>query len=452
MSDRQQNDQNDFLVERIKVRPINRKKLIRRTILTAAMAVIFGLIACVTFLVLEPVINRWLYPEEKPPMVSFPEDRVEMLPEEMLAENLPTESPSPSPSPEPDPEPEGMIFSQEQIEEILSGVILDKENYKELYSAMSAYIAELEQYMVTVTAVTSNIDWFSNVQESRSQTSGIIVNDNGKELLILADASMLWAAESMILTFHNGEQASAQIKQMDSYTGLAILSVPLTDLPAGIDKDSLTYPVMGSSNSSRLIGTPVIAMGSPMGASNSVGYGMVTWAGYIFSVPDRNYKILQTDISGSKNASGVLFNLDGQIMGIITDNKTNSDMGSVIYAYGITDLIRIMNKMSNSNKVAYLGISGMDVPEEVNRTQGVPFGGFVTKVDMNSPAMLAGVRQGDVIVGINDRDVTLFQDYTSALMLYEPGQTVTVTVMRQSQEEYKEMIFTIEVGEAKAWK
>ena len=69
MSDRQQNDQNDFLVERIKVRPINRKKLIRRTILTAAMAVIFGLIACVTFLVLEPVINGWLYPEEKPPML-----------------------------------------------------------------------------------------------------------------------------------------------------------------------------------------------------------------------------------------------------------------------------------------------------------------------------------------------------------------------------------------------
>ena len=63
--------------------------------------------------------------------------------------------------------------------------------------------------------------------------------------------------------------------------------------------------------------------------------------------------------------------------------------------------------------------------------------------------MLAGIRQGDVITGINDRDVTIFQDYTSALMLFEPGQTVTVTVMRQSQEEYKEMEFTIEAGEAK---
>lgn len=447
MPDKEQQGQSDFMIEKIKQRPINRKKLLRRTVLTASMAVIFGLIACVTFLVLEPVINNWLYPEEDPQTVVFPEDQEEMSPEDMLAENLPTESPSPSP--EPDPEPEGMVLSQEQIDEILSGVVLDKENYKEIYSAMSAHVAELEQYMVTVTAVTSNIDWFSNVQESRSQTSGIIVNDNGKELLVLADATMLKAAESMTLTFHNGEQVSAQIKQMDSYTGLAILSVPLTELPPGIDKDGLVYPAIGSSNSSRLIGTPVIAMGSPMGASNSVGYGIITWASYIYSVPDRNYKILQTDISGSKNASGVVFNLDGQIIGIITSNKTNSDIGNVIYAYGITDLIRIMNKMSNSNKVAYLGISGIDVTSEANRIQGVPFGGFVTKVDMSSPAMLAGIQQGDVITGINDRDVAVFQDYTSALMLFEPGQTVTVTVMRQSQDEYKEMNFTIEVGEAK---
>lgn len=449
MPDKEQNKQSDFMIEKIKQRPINRKKLLRRTVITASMAVIFGLIACVTFLVLEPIISNWLYPEEEPQTVVFPEDQEEMSPEEMLAENLPTESPSPSPEPGPESEPEGVVLGQEQIEEILSGVVLDRESYKELYSAMSAYVAELEQYMVTVTAVTSNIDWFNNVQESRNQTSGIILNDNGRELLVLADARILRSAESMTLTFYNGEQASAQIKQMDSYTGLAVLAVPLTDLPPGIDKENLTYPSLGSSNSSRMAGTPVVAMGSPMGTSNSVGYGMVTSASYIYSVPDRNYKILQTDIGGSRNASGVLFNLDGQIVGIITDNKTNSGMEGMVYAYGITDLRSIMIKMSNSNKVAYLGISGLDVTAEVNRELGVPLGGFVTKVDMDSPAMLAGIQQGDVIIAVSDREVTGFNDYTSTLMLFEPGQTVDITIMRQSQEEYKEMKFSIEVGEAK---
>ena len=78
MPEKEQNNQNDFMIERIKERPINRKKLLRRTILTAAMAVIFGLIACFTFLVLEPVISNWLYPEEEPQIVVLPEDLEEM--------------------------------------------------------------------------------------------------------------------------------------------------------------------------------------------------------------------------------------------------------------------------------------------------------------------------------------------------------------------------------------
>lgn len=100
MAEEEQNGQNSFLVEKIKERPINRKKLLRRTLITASMAVIFGLIACFTFLVLEPVISNWLYPEEEPQIIVFPEDQEEMSPEDMLAENLPTESPAPTPSAE----------------------------------------------------------------------------------------------------------------------------------------------------------------------------------------------------------------------------------------------------------------------------------------------------------------------------------------------------------------
>jgi len=446
MPDKEQNNHSDFMIEKIKQRPINRRKLLRRTILTASMAVIFGLIACVTFLVLEPRINNWLYPEEEPQTVTFPEDQEEMSPEDMLAQNLPTESPSPEP--EPTEEPVGVVLAEEQVEDILSRVVFDKDNYRELYAAMSAYVTELEHTIVTVTAVTSNLDWFSNVQEDRNQTSGVIITDNGRELLVLADATLLRTAESITLTFYNGSHANAQIKQTDGYTNLAVLSLPLEDLPESIDRESLVYPDLGSSNSSRMPGTPVVAMGNPMGLGNSVGYGMITSSSYIYSVPDRNYKILQTDICGSKNASGVLFNLNGQIVGIITDNKTGSDVENVIYAYGITDLRRIMEKLSNGNEVAYLGISGVDVTSEANHELGVPMGGFVTKVDMDSPAMLAGIQQGDVITAIGGKEVSGFSDYTSVLMLFEPGQNINLVIMRQSQDEYKEMSFNMEVGEA----
>ncbi len=442
MPEKEQNNQSDFMIEKIKERPVNRKKLLRRTIITASMAVIFGLIACVTFLVLEPLINNWLYPEEEPQIVVFPEDQQEMSPEDMLAENLP-----PTETPTPTPEPQDVVLDKQQIEDILSGVVLDKDNYKQLYTAMSDYTTELNRYIVTVTAVTSNIDWFNNVQESKNQTAGVIITDNGKELLVLTAAGLLRSAESLTLTFYNGAQVNASIKQQDSSTGLAILAVALTDIPDSVNKEELVYPALGSANSNNMTGIPVIAMGSPMGISNSVGYGMITSSSHIYSAIDRTYRILQTDINGSQNASGVLFDLEGQIVGVITENKTGSDVKNVIYAYGITDLRRIMEKLSNGNAVPYLGISGVTVSADINTELGVPQGAFVRKVDMDSPAMLAGIQQGDVITNIGGRNVVIFNDYSNALMMLEPGQTINITVMRKVQDEFKEMNFAIEVGE-----
>ena len=71
----------ELIRERIKTRPINRKKLIRRTVITAAMAVIFGVLACITFLVLEPVFSNMLTPEEEPVAseVKIPIDEEEIL-------------------------------------------------------------------------------------------------------------------------------------------------------------------------------------------------------------------------------------------------------------------------------------------------------------------------------------------------------------------------------------
>lgn len=443
----QQKNQNSFLIEKIKGRPINRKKLLRRTIITASMAVIFGLIACFTFLLLEPVLSNWLYPEEEPQIVVFPEDQEEMSPQDMLAENLPTESPAPTPTPTPAP-PEDVTLDEEQINEILAGVILDKENYREIYIALSDYVSQMSKYMVTVTSVTSNIDWFSTVQESRNQASGIIVANNGKELLVLADASAVRLAGKLLVTFSNEVQAEAELKQQDKYTNLAILAVSLEELPEEMLSEGIPLAVLGRSNARNLVGTPVIAMGSPLGVSNSIGYGIIAASGTQIYAPDRNYKLMLTDIAGSQSAGGVLFNLQGEVLGIITTGKAGSDMRNLISAYGITELKKVIEKMSNGIPIPYLGISGLDVTKEANEKEGVPYGAFVKEVSMDSPAMLSGIQRGDVIIEMGEIKITSFADYTSVLMQQEPGKTVELTVLRQSQNEYKEMKFSIEVQQA----
>ena len=112
--------------ETIKQRPLNRKKLLRRTIITASMAVIFGMIACVTFLLLEPVISNRLYPEEELQTVVFVEETGEdeispedMLTEDMLAEEAESSSEQTTPA----------ALEDSQIEQVLSEINLESEDY-----------------------------------------------------------------------------------------------------------------------------------------------------------------------------------------------------------------------------------------------------------------------------------------------------------------------------------
>ncbi len=436
--------ENDFMIEKIKERPVNKKKLLRRTIITAAMAVIFGLIACFTFLVLEPVINSWLYPEEKPQIVVFPEDQQEMSPEEMLSGNMQQENQANQTNESTD----SVVLEKEQIREILNDVTLGKDNYKQLYYAMSDYVAELNQYMVTVTGVTSNIDWFNDVEERSNQSYGAIIANNGKELLILADYTPLKGAESLTLTFQNGTKVEAQLKGLDAATNLAIIAVDQEALSKETYVDAIKIATLGSSNGKNMVGTPVVALGSPMGVGGSIGYGMVAAVSTPQSGADTNYKFLQTDIAGSQNASGILFNLNGQIIGVITNKKSGSDMKNQITAYGITELKKRIEKLSNGQKMAYLGISGVDVTREANESLHVPYGAYVTEVEMDSPSMLAGIQQGDVLTAINGNPLFTYSEYTTVLLQMQPGDTVELTVMRLAQDEYKEMQFAIELGEA----
>ena len=449
MPDKEQNNQSDFLIEKIKTRPINRRKLIRRTLITAAMAVIFGLVACVTFLVLEPVISNRLTPEEEPPYVVFPEDQEEMSPEEMLAENLPTESPASTISPSEENSP-----VEEQIREILEETGFSVKSYAQVYDALQDFVYErrddenddpaLAEHMVTIRGVTSDTDWFDNVQESSNQAVGVIVAENDTEFFILVNYAALKDAESLALSLSDDYyQIPAELKGVDKDTDLAVLSVQKMDMPAEwLETGGLCAAPLGSSSKDHLAGTPVVALGSPVG----LGYGMITSDGTRLNDPDRSYKLLSTNIYGSKNAEGVLFNLQGQVIGIITGDQA-ADMENMISAYGITEIKRIIEKLTNESTFAYLGITGTDVTLHAFMDFEVPYGAYVTEVEMDSPAMLAGIQVGDVITGIDNTEIASFSAYCTQLMQLAPGQRITLTVMRQSQGEYKEMHFTMELGE-----
>ncbi len=416
--------QSDFLRETIKKKPINKKKLLRRTLITVAMAVVFGLVACFTFLVLEPVISNRLYPEEEAEEVRFPEETAteEMKPEDMLVEEE-TDAEASAPA-----ELEG-----EQIEELLSQVQFGLGDYQLLYEEMAELARSAERSVVTVTSVVSDVDWFNDIYENEASASGIIVANNSKSILILVSAEVLDGADSIIVTFCDQTRVNAELVQQDAATRLAILSVPLVDVGEET-LDIIQIANLGSSNNSELLATPVMALGSPMGTSGSVCYGMVTSVGAVVDLADSAYKTITTDIYGSGNATGVLINMDGMVIGIIDTTNAGGDKGGLLTAYGISELKRTIEKMSNDKERAYLGIHGADVPWEIREELEIPEGAYIREVEMDSPAMAAGIQSGDVVTRIDDTPILTYNGLLDILYNAEPEDTLAFTLMRQGQE------------------
>lgn len=436
MEERKNQDHSDFMKETIKQRPLNRRKLVRRTLLTAAMAVIFGMVACFTFLLLEPVISNKLYPEEEPEIIEFVEEsrEDEILPEDMIVDDSQMQ-------PEPTQPP---ALEDEQIAQVLSEMKLGVEDYLSLFAGIREVAREVRKSIVTVVGVTPDVGWLDNEYENEGAVSGIVVADNGIELLILADVSSIEDAQSLEVAFQDGEIYQATLMKKDNNTGLAVISIAKTKIKS-TTLEMAVAANLGTSGSS-LVGIPVIALGRPMGTEGSLCYGNITSTGNVIRLPDSNYKLMTTDIYGISSASGVLINLRGQVVGIIDMSKNSPDLSNLISAVGISDLKKLVESLSNDKDIAYFGVYGADVTESANEELGVPLGAYITEIDMDSPAMNAGIQSGDVILKWNDMEIESYQDLVSTLLLEEPEKTVSITLMRQGPEGYTEMETTAVLG------
>ncbi len=437
MEENQNQNNSDFMKETIKQRPLNRKKLVRRTLITAAMAVIFGMVACFTFLLLEPVISNRLYPEEEPDTVVFLEETVEeeILPEDMIADESQMQ-----------PEAtEAPALEDEQIAQVLSEMKLGIDDYLSLINGLNGVAREIQKSIVSVVGVTSDVGWLDNEYENEGVVSGVVAADNGRELLILANINSLKGADSLKVTFADDLEYEAFIKKKDNNTGYAIIAIQKSIMKE--TTINMAKPVsLGTSVSSGLVGIPVIALGRPMGTDDSLCYGNITSTGNSIRLPDSSYKFLTTDIYGSTAASGVLINLRGQVIGMIDMTYNASDMENIISAMGISELKKVVERLSNDKEIAYFGVYGKDVTKEANEEMGVPFGAYITEVDMDAPAMNAGIQSGDVIIRMGDTEISGYQSLVEALLLLKPDQAVTVGLMRQGPDGYTEMEVDVELS------
>ena len=451
-----------FMQEKIKARPVNHRKILRRTLGTAGLAVLFGGVACLVFLVMEPVISRLLYPDEnKVQEVTFSEDgqtmdsaagssfeTEEINPADMIQNDSDLASSAASAAAEKAAAEAARKAAAEAVD--ASGENLDQEigqvidsraytaaDYQKIYGMLNDTAAKASKSVAVVTRITADSTWYGEEYENSGKAPGLIVAEHDKQILILCEDQAVQGADEITVTFPDGTLMKGKTVGIDTVSGYAVVGVDGTKISDSA-RQNFAIAELGSSKQSNLTGTPVIALGAPAGTVGSVSYGIVTSTSTSLDVIDASYKLLTTDIYGSSAASGVLINLSGQVLGIIDMDYNGADMKNMISAVGITDMKALIGQLSNGEKPAYLGIHGADVPENVTKEQGVPQGAYVRKVEEGSPAMAAGVISGDVITEFDGTSITTWSELLTKLRSHQPGDDVKLKVQRTGNDGYQE--------------
>ena len=402
-----------FMKETIKDKPFYKKKWVRIAFATVVLAVVFGLISgCIIIKMYHRMQDQ--QKQEAMQEIEIPKDHPEEVTE---TDSASTDIPD---------EPEPVIVEAE----------LTLEEYSDLFSQMRSVADAVEKCLVTVTAVNNDVDWFDESYENKGQSTGMIVGDNGVELLILTNYSVVEECDGINVSFIDGTSAAAVVKKYDITTDFVIISVNLSDISSET-KAEIAKGTLG--NSMRLkAGTPVMAIGRADGTAESMKIGTLTSVGHKQSVTDAEYTILVSDMMKNAGSAGVLIDLNGLIVGIIQNQYEIQNQGSVITAYGISDVKSLLEHLSNSQDIAYLGVKGVTVTNDALRS-GVPSGVYITEVAMDSPAMKGGIQSGDVLQAINGQKITQMSELTSVLERLSNHQNISLEGRRLTKDGYKKI-------------
>ena len=322
--------------------------------------------------------------------------------------------------------------------------------------AESVVVQVVDQNLAATVAVKSTIVesytfWGQKYEEEvPSSGSGFIVGKNDTELLIATNNHVIDGATKIEVTFIDDAVLEAVIKGRDAIADLAIIAVPLDSISVET-LSVIRIATLGDSDSVRL-GEMAIAIGNALGYGQSVTVGYISAKDRTVTIEGNEMILLQTDaaINGG-NSGGPLFNTKGEVIGINSAKYADTSVEGMCFAIPISRAIPILNELMTreiltDEEKGFLGISTIDVTENISQYYGWPVGAYVSSILENSPAQAASLYVGDIITGINNTKVTTADQLVSAIASYRHGTTVELTVQRLTNGKYEEIKLNVTLG------
>lgn len=270
----------------------------------------------------------------------------------------------------------------------------------------------------------------------KSSGSGVVISSDG---YIVTNNHVIEGASELIVILNTGDEYSAKIIGSDSNTDIAVIK---------IDAEGLVHATLGESSALR-VGETAIAIGNPLGQefAGTTTQGIISGLNRNVTIDNKQLTLIQTDASiNPGNSGGALVNAYGEVIGINTAKISSSTLEGLGFAIPIDEAKPVIQDLIDNGYVTgrpIIGIGGRAVTKSDAEAYGLKVGVYVSSMTPDSPAHMAGVKIGDIIVECNDQKVETVEDINKIKNKFSPGDEITVKVYRQG--DYKKI--TLILGE-----
>ena len=284
--------------------------------------------------------------------------------------------------------------------------------------------------ITTEQVVYSQWSWYGQNQVESGAGSGVIISSDG---YILTCAHVVDGASNITVTI-NDKDYTATLVGEDTTSDIAVIK---------IDADGLTPATVGNSDSLK-VGQSVMAVGNPLGElGGTVTGGMISALNRSVTIQGSSsvntMSLIQMDASVSPgNSGGGLFNMNGELVGIVNAKSSSSDAEGLGFAIPINDAIKVAQELLENGYVTgrpYLGITYLAVTDAQTASQlGVnAYGVYVVEVVKGGPAEKAGLQAGDRIVSVDGTEIASKDDLGTLMQKHAAGDTLSITIAREGQ-------------------
>jgi serine protease Do len=298
---------------------------------------------------------------------------------------------------------------------------------------ISTVVAQARPSVVSINVEITTYDYFNQPVKEEGAGSGWIIESDG---YIVTNNHVVADSENVTVTLSDGRIFQTETVSTDSLTDLAVIKINATGLTA--------LPVGDSSK--LLVGDGVVAIG------NALGQGISATAG-IVSVTDVSLDaspgqtllgLIQTDAAiNPGNSGGPLVNMAGEVIGINSIKIAQVGVEGMGYAISINEALPVINTLIEKGHISrpWIGIGVSEVNDSVANLYGLAVneGVLITNIVTGSPAEEAGLKAGDVITMMNDKDIVTTRDLAEELYMFKIGQKITITYWRGNAKQTTEL-------------